>query len=44
MKEETTKESLDFFDNRVIRTDARFSLQENRITSLQKKNFHYIKR
>jgi len=43
-KEETTKESLDFFDNRVIRTDARFSLQENRITSLQKKNFHYIVR
>lgn len=33
---------LEFFDNRVIRSDARFSLQKDRITSLQKNNFHYI--
>ena len=43
-KGEISKESLDFFDRRVIRTDARFSLQKNRITSLQKQNFHYIVR
>jgi hypothetical protein len=35
-------EVLEFFDNRVIRSDARFSLQKDRITSLQKNNFHYI--
>tara|TARA_R110001592_G_scaffold362857_1_gene678561 strand:- start:10431 stop:12092 length:1662 start_codon:yes stop_codon:yes gene_type:complete len=41
---EISKKSLDFFDSRVIRTDARFSLQKNRITSLQKQNYHYIVR
>jgi hypothetical protein len=35
-------EVLEFFDSRVIRSDARFSLQKDRITSLQKNNFHYI--
>ena len=40
--EELSNEVLDFFDNRVIRSDARFSLQKDRITSLQKNNYHYI--
>jgi len=41
-KDTLSDEVLEFFDNRVIRSDARFSLQKDRITSLQKNNFHYI--
>lgn len=41
-KDPLSDEVLEFFDNRVIRSDARFSLQKDRITSLQKNNFHYI--
>lgn len=40
--EKVSEKALNFFENRVIRSDARFSLQKNRITSLQKKNYHYI--
>lgn len=32
----------EFFKERVVRTDARFSMQTERITSLQKGSFHYI--
>lgn len=41
-KDPLSNEVSEFFDNRVIRSDARFSLQKDRITSLQKNNFHYI--
>ncbi len=36
--------SNEFFHNRIIRSDARFSLQANRMTSLQKQKYHYIVR
>lgn len=35
-------ETNEFFENRMVRSDARFALQLNRVTSLQRKNFHYI--
>ena len=36
------EQDTDFFENRVIRSDARFSLQLDRNTSLQRQNYHYI--
>ena len=41
-KSKINNDSLAFFKNRVIRSDARFSLQKDRMTSLQKNNYHYI--
>mgnify|MGYP001479056637 CR=1 FL=1 len=35
-------ETSEFFENRMVRSDARFALQLNRVTSFQRKNFHYI--
>lgn len=35
-------ETNEFFENRMVRSDARFALQLNRVTSFQRKNFHYI--
>lgn len=36
------EKDTNFFENRVIRSDARFALQLNRNTSLQRRNYHYI--
>ena len=41
---ENKKNKKKFFENRVIRSDARFALQKNRNTSLQKGKYHYIVR
>lgn len=37
-------EDVEFFANRIIRSDARFALQKNRNTSLQRRNMHLIVR
>jgi hypothetical protein len=36
------KKDSEFFKERIVRSDARFSLQKDRMTSLQQKEYHYI--